>query len=192
MKIEEILSKHGIEDGATIEAIKADMPANFLPLEEHNKRLAAAKKEAEEVKATLEAEKAKASEAVKAAQAEAEAKANKAVEELEALKKEREELGEKLNETRHTIHERDAKEALQKAITGAGANPAAIGVLTANALSSVEYGEDGKATNVEAITEKLKADNAGLFGEPVDTGKEPAKADDKNGAEDRFAKGFGL
>ena len=190
MKIEEILKGAGIEDAEIIEKVKAAMPENFLPLAEHNKRIAAAKTEAEKAASDFEAYKKQVEEEAAhkaeelAKEAEAHAKA------LEALQAEKDELSGKVEEKENAIRARDAKEALSAAIKSAGANAAAVPLLTEKALKAVEYGEDGKPANIDTLTEQLKEENGGLFGEAVDTGKEPTKASRENGVNDPFLKGF--
>ena len=187
MEIKDLLKNAGIEDDGIIDAVAAELPKHFVPNTVLNERIAKAKNEAADVRAAFDAYKAE----VEAAATKAADDDNNAAKALEELKKKHEELEGRFAASQNAIKERDAKDALGKALKDAGANPAAVALLTASALSRVEYGEDGKAVNVAEAVESIKADNAGLFGTVTDTGEPPAKADGKNEPTDEFLKGFG-
>lgn len=178
-KIEEILKNAGVKDQAVIDAVKTEMPKAFLPLEDHNARMAKAKNETADVQKAFDAYK----EETEKAAGEAAKQGGENEKAVEELQKKLADLEGKYTASQDAIKQRDAREALSKALKGAGANPAALELLADKALASVEYGEDGKASNVEAAVEALKKDNAGLFGEPVNTSK-PQEKGEKGGAED--------
>lgn len=187
MKIEEILKNAGIEDDEAIKAVAAELPKSFMPLADANARIAKAKTAGDDVqkafdafKAEVEAERAKAAE-----DGDARAKA------LEELTAKYGELETRFNDSQNAIKQRDASSALKKALAAAGANAAAVDLLANAALDRVEFGEDGKPSNVDDVAEAVKADNAGLFGEQVDTGQKQQKADEKNDFKDAFLQGFG-
>lgn len=186
MKIEEILKNAGIEDEEAIKAVAAELPKSFMPLADANARIAKAKTAGEEVQKAFDAFKA-----------EVEAKAAKAAEDgdasakaLEDLKAKYSELEERFTGAQAAVRERDAASALKKALEAAGANAAAVDLLAKSALSGVEFDEGGKPSNVEAVIEQVKADNAGLFGEQVDTGQKQPKASGNNEPQDPFLLGF--
>lgn len=188
MTIEEILKNAGVEvEAEALEKIKADMPKSYMPLADANKRIAAAKKETEGVQKAFDEYKAEVDKAAEEAKASGDESA-KALEELQAKYAD---LEGKFNDSQNAIKERDAKAALTDALKAAGANPAAIGLLADKALASVEYGDDGKPANIQDVTEAIKGENGGLFGEPVDTGNPQDKADEENDSKDAFLEGFG-
>lgn len=171
MKIEEILKNAGIEDQAAIDAVKAEMPKAFIPLEDHNARIAKAKKEAADVQTAFDAYKAEVDAAADKAKGESEESAKA----LEELQKKYESLQKDFTDSQNAVKERDAKEALDKALKNAGANSAAMALLSAAALGRIEYGEDGKPSNLAEAVEAVKAENEGLFGKTIDTAEPPAK-----------------
>lgn len=187
MTIDEILSNAGITDPEVIEAVKAEMPKNFMPLADANKRIAAAKQDAEAKAKALDdykAEQAKALEdAAKADQGKADA--------LEALKAQHEALQKQFAAAQEKAKQTAGREALVKALKDAGANPAAVELMASSALAGIEYDADGKPSNVQTVTDALKEGNAGLFGTQLDTGTPGKKADDANALLDAFDMGFG-
>ena len=187
MTIDEILSNAGITDPEVIEAVKAEMPKSFMPLADANKRIAAAKQDAEAKAKALEdykAEQAKALEdAAKADQGKADA--------LEALKAQHEALQKQFAAAQEKAKQTAGREALVKALKDAGANPAAVELMASSALAGIEYDADGKPSNVQTVTDALKEGNAGLFGTQLDTGTPGKKADDANALLDAFDMGFG-
>ena len=185
-KIEEILKNAGIEDQAAIDAVKAEMPKAFIPLEDHNARMAKAKNETADVQKAFDAFK----EETEKAAGEAAKQGGENEKAVEELQKKLADLEGKYTASQDAIKQRDAREALSKALKGAGANPAALELLADKALASVEYGDDGKASNVEAAVEALKKDNAGLFGEPVNTSKPQEKGEKGGGEDDPFLRGL--
>ncbi len=186
MTIEELLKNAGVEDQAIIDAVKAEMPKNFLPLSEHNKRVAAAKAETETVKGEFEAFKA---EAAKAAEANSgkESETEKALAELQAKF---DKLQGDYTDSQNKHRQRKATDALTQALKEAGANPVALSLLAENGMSKIEFGDDGEPTNIADVTTAIKGANAGLFGEQVDTGKPPA-AGNSGKPQDDFLAGFG-
>ena len=162
MTIEEILNNAGVTDSAIIEAVKAEMPKSFMPLADANKRIAAAKQDAE-------------------------AKAN----ELEQLKQQHEALQKQFAEAQEKAKQTAGREALVKALKEAGANPAAVELMASSALAGIEYDADGKPANVQDVADHLKEGNAGLFGTQVDTGTPGKKADNPNDLLSAFDEGFG-
>lgn len=193
MNIEEILKAAGIEDAETVAKVRELMPKAYIPLKDHNERVAKAKAEAEAAQAALDeaqkaAEEAKAAEAAKAA---GEGKADESAKALEELQAKLEKLQGEYNASQAELKSGKASKALEAALKEAGANPHAVGLLTASAAGMVEFGEDGKPSNVAEIADKLKADNGGLFGTFVDTGKQQQKGEGGKGGEDAFLAGFG-
>lgn len=187
MTIEEILKKAGIEDQAIIDAVKAEMPKAFLPLADHNKRIAAAKQEAADVQKAFDDFKAE-TEAAAAAKEGQEDESAKALAELQA-KFDKLDSDYKASQDKHK--QRAASDALTKALKDAGANPAALALLAENGLKNVEFGDDGEPANIQDVAEAIKGANEGLFGEFVDTGKQQKKASQGNEPTDPFLKGFG-
>lgn len=187
MKIEEILKNAGIEDAEAIAKIKEAMPKAFMPLADFNSRIAAAKKEAADVQAAFDAFKAEA-DAASAANA---VKEDEAAKKFEALQAQFDKLQGDYTAAQDAAKQRDAKDAITKALKDAGANPAAIALLADAALGRIEYGEDGKPSNVSDVAEAVKGENAGLFGVDVDTGKQSGKSDGDNLGADAFLEGFG-
>ena len=187
MTIEELLKNAGIEDQTVIDAVKSEMPKNFLPLDEFNKRIAAAKKETETVQAAFDAFKAEADEKAKAG----EGKESETAQKLADLQAKFDKLQGDYTDSQNKHKQRKATDALTDALKKAGASDSALKLLAASGLSSIEYGDDGEPSNVETVLEKLKGENEGLFGVEVDTGKPSAKGDGKNGATDDFLAGFG-
>ena len=187
MNIEEILKAAGIEDAETVAKVRELMPKAYIPLKDHNERVAKAKAEAEAAQAALD-EAQKAAEAAKAA---GEGKADESAKALEELQAQLEKLQGEYNASQAELKSGKASKALEAALKEAGANPHAVGLLTASAAGMVEFGEDGKPSNVAEIADKLKADNAGLFGTFVDTGKQQQKGEGGKGGEDAFLAGFG-
>lgn len=187
MTIEEILKNAGIEDAAVIEAVKAEMPKSFLPLADHNKRIAAAKAETESAKKALEDYKAE----TEAAQAANEGKQDESAKALADLQGKYEQLQKEFADSQSKHKQRKAADALTKALKDAGANDAALSLLTDAGVSKVEFGDDGEPSNISDVAEKIKADNGGLFGEPFASGKPQAKATDENDLADAFGEGFG-
>lgn len=186
MKLEQILTDAGVQDAEIIQAIKTEVSKHFIPSATFNERLAGAKKEAEDAKAALEAFKAE-------VEAQAEAKAGedaKGAAALKELQKKFSELETRYNDSQTAIKQRDAKDALGKALEVAGANPAAVKLLINEGMGIIEFGEDGKPANVEDVTARLKDENGALFGEDIDTSKPLAKPDKKNQQEDDFLAGF--
>lgn len=190
MTIEEILKAAGVEDADTIAKVKDAMPKSFIPLEDHNKRVAKAKQEAEEARAALDEAKKAAEDAAKAAAAKADEDGAKAGAELEELKKQLEKLQGDYSASQAELKSGKASKALEYALKAAGANPAAVQLLTASGVGSVEFSDDGKPSNATEVAESLKQANAGLFGANVDTGKEPP-AGDPPANSDAFLQGFG-
>lgn len=187
MDIKEILKKFGIEDAETVEQIAAEVPKHFVPTSVLNERIAKAKGEAEDVQKAFDAYKAEVEEAAAKAKGDGDASAKA----LEELQQKYDSLKGDFDKSQNAIKERDAKEALNKALTEAGANPAALSLLASAALSRIEYGEDGKPSNVADVAAAVKGENEGLFGVVKDTGTPPAKATGKNEPDDEFLKGFG-
>lgn len=187
MTIDEILTKHGVTDPETVAAIKADMPASFMPLSDANKRIAAAKKAADDANEAFEAYKA---EQAKAADEAAKADKGKA-DELEALKAQHEALQKQFEDAQTKARQTVGREALVKALRDGGANPAAVELLASSALQRIEYNDEGKPGNVDEIAKSLQEANAGLFGVKVESGQQQQPATDPNEPEDRFLKGFG-
>lgn len=176
MTIDEILANAGIEDAEAVAKVKAEMPKAFMPLAEANKRIAAANKAKDEAAAALESYKQEVEQAAEEAKKNGEAGAT-ALAELQAKY---EKLQGDFTESQNAMKQRDAKEALIAALKEAGANPAAIELLANSALAGVEFGEDGKPSNVQAVADGVKESNAGLFGVSVDTGRKQEKADEGN------------
>lgn len=190
MNIEEILKAAGIEDADAIAKVKDAMPKSFIPLEDHNKRVAKAKQEAEEARAALDEAKKAAEDAAKAAAAKADEDGAKAGAKLEELEKQLEKLRGDYSASQAELKTGKASKALEEALKAAGANPAAVQLLTASGVGSVEFGDDGKPSNAADVAETLKQANAGLFGVTVNTGKEPP-AGDPPANSDAFLQGFG-
>lgn len=186
MDIKEILKKFGIEDAETVEQIAAEVPKHFVPTAVLNERVAKAKGEAEEVQKAFDAYKAE----VEAAAAKAKGEGDESAKALEELQKKYDSLKGDFDKSQNAIKERDAKEALNKALKDAGANPAALSLLASAALSRIEYGDDGKPSNVDDVAAAVKGENEGLFGVVKDTGTPPAKGNPP-APEDEFLKGFG-
>jgi hypothetical protein len=187
MTIEEILKNAGIDDAEAIAKVKAEMPKAFLPLADHNKRIAAAKQEAADVQKAFDDFKAEAEAAAKANEGK-EDEGAKALADLQA-KYDKLEGDFKASQDKH--RQRKATDALTKALKEAGANDAALSLLAGAGLAQIEYGEDGEPSNIADVAEKIKGDNAGLFGEPFASGKPQGKANGDNDPEDPFLKGFG-
>lgn len=187
MTIEEILKNAGVDDQAIIDAVKAEMPKAFLPLEEHNKRIGKAKQEAADVQAAFDTFKAE----TEAAAKENEGKESETAQALAALQEKFDKLQGDYTDSQNRHKQRKATDALSAALKEAGANPAALKLLAENGLQQVEYGDDGEPSNIDKVTETIKEANAGLFGEIINTGKAPAKAAGKNEPEDPFLRGFG-
>lgn len=187
MTIEEILKNAGITDQAAIDAVKAEMPKSFLPLADHNKRIAAAKQEAADVQKAFDAYKADA----EAAAAANEGKEDESAKALADLQAKYDKLQGDFTASQDKHKQRAATDALTKALKAAGANDAALSLLAGAGLAQIEYGEDGEPSNVQAIADKIKADNAGLFGEPFASGKPQGKADQENDLVSAFDEGFG-
>ena len=187
MTIEELLKNAGVEDQAIIDAVKAEMPKNFLPLDEFNKRIAAAKKETEAVQSAFDSFKADADAKAK----EGEGKESETEKKLADLQEKFDKLQGDYDASQNKHKQRKANDALTDALKNAGASDSALKLLAASGLSRIEYGDDGEPSNVENVLETLKSENAGLFGVEVATGKPQAKADGKNGASDDFLAGFG-
>ena len=191
MNIEEILKAAGIEDAETVAKVRELMPKAYIPLKDHNERVAKAKAEAEAAQAALDEAQKAAEAAAAAAKAEGSAKADESAKALEALQAQLEKLQGEYNASQAELKSGKASKALETALKEAGANPHAVGLLTASAAGMVEFGEDGKPSNVAEIAEKLKADNSGLFGTFVDTGKQQQQGEGGKGGEDAFLAGFG-
>lgn len=191
MTIEEILKAAGIEDAEAIAKVKAEMPKNFLPLADHNARIAKAKGAADEVQKAFDEYKAKAAQEIEAAKQEGEGAKDESAKQVEKLQKQLEELQGQYNESQGKIKQSKAKSALEKALKDSGANPAAVALLAADALAKVEFNDDGEPSNVADIVNAEKEANAGLFGKDIDTGKDPERGDGNNDDTDRFLKGFG-
>lgn len=187
MKIEEILKNAGIEDAETVAKVKEEMPKAFMPLADFNSRIAAVKKEASDVQAAFDAFKA---EAEKAKEEDA-GKEDAASKKLEELQAKFDKLQGDYTAAQDAAKKRDAKDAITKALKEAGANPAAIALLADAALGRIEYGEDGKPSNVSDVAEAVKGENEGLFGVEIDTGKQSDKSDGDNLGKDAFLEGFG-
>lgn len=187
MNIDELLTTAGITDAEQIAKLKEAMPKAFMPLAEANKRIAAAKKDAEEAGAALEAYKA---EQAKAAEEAAKAKQGEA-DELAALKEQHEALQKQFEDAQTKARQATGREALVKALKDGGANPAAVELLASSGLGRVEYAEDGKPANVQEIAAALKSANEGLFGTKVDTSAPQKQADKDNDGADAFLRGFG-
>lgn len=187
MTIEELLRSAGVEDQAIIDAVKAEMPKNFLPLDEFNKRVAAAKKETETVQAAFDAFKADAEAAAKAN----EGKESETAQKLADLQEKFDKLQGDYTNSENKHRQRKANDALTDALKKAGASDSALKLLASSGLSRIEYGDDGEPSNVDSVLEALKGENEGLFGVEVSTGKPPAKGDGKNAPSDDFLAGFG-
>lgn len=187
MTIEEILKNAGVEDQAIIDAVKAEMPKNFLPLEDHNKRIAKAKEETAGIQKAFDDYKAE-TEAAAQANAGKEDESAKALADLQA-KFDKLDSDYKASQDKHK--QRAATDALTKALKEAGANDAALSLLAGAGLAQIQYGEDGEPANVSDVAAKIKADNAGLFGEPFASGKPQGKADEDNDMKTAFDEGFG-
>lgn len=187
MNIEELLKNAGVTDQAVIDAVKAEMPKNFLPLSEHNKRIAAAKDEAAKVQAAFDSFKAETEAAAKASEGKEDESA-KALADLQA-KYDQLEGDFKASQDKH--RQRKATDALTKALKDAGANDAALSLLASAGLAQIQYGEDGEPSNVSDVAAKIKDDNAGLFGQPFNSGKPQGKADQDNDLVSAFDEGFG-
>lgn len=187
MTIEEILKNAGITDQAAIDAVKAEMPKSFLPLADHNKRIAAAKQEAADVQKAFDAYKADA----EAAAAANEGKEDESAKALADLQAKYDKLQGDFTASQDKHKQRAATDALTKALKAAGANDAALSLLAGAGLAQIEYGEDGEPSNVQAIADKIKADNAGLFGEPFKSGNPQSKATQENDLVSAFDEGFG-
>lgn len=187
MTIEEILKNAGIEDQAIIDAVKAEMPKSFLPLADHNKRIAAAKEETAKVQTAFDAFKADAEAAAKAN----EGKEDEGAKALADLQAKFDKLDSEYKASQDKHKQRAATDALTKALKEAGANDAALSLLAGAGLAQIQYNEDGEPSNVADVAEKIKGDNAGLFGQPFSSGKQQAKADDENSFKDAFDEGFG-
>lgn len=187
MTIEEILNNAGVTDADVIEAVKAEMPKAYMPLADANKRIAAAKQDAEA--------KAKAFEDYKAEQAKALDDAAKQgqgqADELAKLKADHEALQKQFAEAQEKAKQTAGREALVKALRDAGANPAAVELMASSALAGIEYDADGKPANVQDVADHLKEGNAGLFGTSIDTGTPSKKADNPNDLLSAFDEGFG-
>lgn len=187
MTIEELLKNAGVEDQTIIDAVKAEMPKNFLPLDEFNKRIAAAKKETEAVQAAFDSFKAEADAKAK----EGEGKESETEKKLADLQEKFDKLQGDYTDSQNKHKQRKANDALTDALKAAGASDSALKLLASSGLSRIEYDDEGEPSNVEKVLEGLKGENAGLFGVEVSTGKPPAKGDGKNGASDDFLAGFG-
>lgn len=187
MTIEEILKNAGVEDQTIIDAVKAEMPKSFLPLADHNKRIAAAKDEAAKVQAAFDAFKSDTEAAAKANEGKEDESA-KALAELQA-KFDKLDSDYKASQDKHK--QRAATDALTKALKDKGANDAALSLLASAGLAQIQYGEDGEPSNVADVADKIKADNAGLFGEPFASGKPQPRADEENDLKSAFDEGFG-
>lgn len=188
MTIEEILKNAGIElEAEALAKLKAEMPKAYMPLAEANKRIGEAKNATEALQKSFDDYKAEVEAAAKAA-AGKDGEAAKALEDLQAKYAD---LEGKFNESQNAIKSRDARAALTDALKAAGANPAAVALLADSALARIEFGDDGKPSNVKDVAEAVKADNGGLFGEPIDTGKPAGKADADNDLKTAFDEGFG-
>lgn len=187
MTIEEILKNAGITDQAAIDAVKAEMPKSFLPLADHNKRIAAAKQDAENVQKAFDAFKAETEAAAKAT----EGKEGESAKQLADLQAKYDQLEGEFKASQDKHRQRKATDALTKALKDAGASDAALTLLASAGLAQIQYGEDGEPSNVADVAEKIKGDNAGLFGQPFSSGKQQAKADDENSFKDAFDEGFG-
>ena len=187
MSIEEILKNAGVNDQAIIDAVKAEMPKNFLPLDEHNKLIGKAKADTDSIQKAFDDYK---QQAEKDAQAKAgqEDESAKALADLQA-KFDKLDSEYKASQDKHK--QRAATDALTKALKDAGANNAALSLLAGAGLAHVQWGEDGEPSNIDDVAAKIKEDNAGLFGEPFASGKPQAKADGNNEPQDPFLKGFG-
>lgn len=187
MTIEEILSNAGVTDSAIIEAVKAEMPKSFMPLADANKRIAAAKQDAEAKANELEQLKAAHAKQLEDAASQGQGQAN----ELEQLKQQHAALQKQFADAQEKAKQTAGREALVKALKEAGANPAAVELMASSALAGLEYDDEGKPSNVQSVTDSLKEGNAGLFGTQLDTGTPGKKADDANALLDAFDMGFG-
>lgn len=187
MTIEEILNNAGVTDVAIIEAVKAEMPKSFMPLADANKRIAAAKQDAEAKANELEQLKAAHAKQLEDAANQGQGQAN----ELEQLKQQHEALQKQFAEAQEKAKQTAGREALVKALKEAGANPAAVELMASSALAGIEYDADGKPANVQDVADHLKEGNAGLFGTQVDTGTPGKKADNPNDLLSAFDEGFG-
>ena len=187
MTIDEILNNAGITDAEVIEAVKAEMPKSFMPLADANKRIAAAKQDAEAKAKALEDYKAEQAKALEDAAKADQGKAS----ELEQLKAQHEALQKQFAAAQEKAKQTAGREALVKALKDAGANPAAVELMASSALAGIEYDADGKPSNVQTVTDALREGNAGLFGTQLDTGTPGKKADNANELLDAFDMGFG-
>lgn len=187
MTIEELLKNAGVEDQTIIDAVKAEMPKNFLPLDEFNKRIAKAKEEKDDVQAAFDSYKADA----EAKAAEGEGKESETAQKLADLQAKFDKLQGDYTDSQNKHKQRKANDALTDALKEAGASDSALKLLAASGLSRIEYGDDGEPSNVDKVLEALKSENEGLFGVEVSTGKPPARGDGKNAASDDFLAGFG-
>lgn len=187
MTIEEILKNAGVEDQAIIDAVKAEMPKSFLPLAEHNKRVAAAKDETAKVQTAFDAFKAEAEAKAK----EGEGKEDESAKALADLQAKFDKLDSEYKASQDKHKQRAATDALTKALKAAGANDAALALLASAGLAQIQYGEDGEPSNVADVAEKIKGDNAGLFGEPFASGSPQGKANEPNDLKTAFDEGFG-
>lgn len=187
MTIEEILKNAGVEDQAVIDAVKAEMPKNFLPLEEHNKRMGKAKTDADNIQKAFDDYKQKAEQDAQA-NAGKEDESAKALADLQAKFNDLE-TEYKASQDKH--RQRAATDALTKALKAAGANDAALSLLAGAGLAQIQYGEDGEPSNIADVAAKIKEDNAGLFGEPFASGKPQDKANEENDLKTAFDEGFG-
>ena len=186
MNIEEILKNAGVEDQAIIDSVKAEMPKNFLPLEEHNKRMGKAKTDADNIQKAFDDYK---QQAEKDAQAKAgqEDESAKALADLQA-KFDKLDSEYKASQDKHK--QRAATDALTKVLKEAGANDAALSLLAGAGLAHVQWSEDGEPANIADVAAKIKEDNAGLFGEPFASGKPQDKANEENSKADPFLRGL--
>lgn len=187
MNIEEILKNAGVEDQTVIDAVKAEMPKNFLPLEDHNKRMGKAKADADSIQKAFDDYKQQ-------AEQDAQAKAgedDESAKALAALQAKFDALETEYKASQDKHKQRAATDALSKALKEAGANDAALSLLAGAGLAQVQWNEDGEPSNIADVASKIKEDNAGLFGEPFASGKPQAKADTDNDFKNAFDEGFG-
>lgn len=185
MTIEEILKEAGITDAEAVEKVKASMPSAFLPLEEHNKRIAKAKQAAEDVQKAFDAFKAE----TEKANADGEGKLAEDEKAIADLRAQLEKLQGDYTASQNELKQGNARRALEKALTDAGANPAALALLAGSAIGRVEFGEDGKPSNIEAVANAVKNENGGLFGKQFDTGSRIQQSN--NPSDDELFEGFG-
>ena len=191
MNIEEILKSAGIEDADTVAKVKEAMPKAYMPLGEANKRISAAKQEAEQSAKALEDFKAEAEAAAQAAADKAAGDESETAKALAELQKQFEQLQGDYSASQTELRNGRARTALEKALTDAGANPAALSLLAGAGMGRVEFGEDGKPSNIAEAVEAVKAENGGLFGTQIDTGQQQKKGDPAGNEGDDFLKGFG-